>query len=130
MGASLAEDLRPDGVLLLQGSLGAGKTVLTQGIAAGLGLDPSQVQSPTFTLVREHHVAGQSLIHIDLYRLDPSEVETIGIWEILDSPGVKVVEWSERLPLAVHGAMEMSIERSSESEERVLTLSGDDGGAG
>ena len=55
IGARLASELEPDGVLLLTGDLGAGKTVLVQGLAAELGIDPREVQSPTFTVVREHH---------------------------------------------------------------------------
>ena len=104
LGEILASRLRPNGVLLLRGTLGVGKTVLTQGIARGLGIDPRQVQSPSFTLVREHSGKETSLIHIDLYRLDPGEVEGIGIWEILETPSVKVVEWSERLPLNIERA--------------------------
>ncbi len=122
LGELLATRLEPDGVLLLRGSLGAGKTVLAQGIAVGLGIDPKQVQSPSFTLVREHYAAGRKLIHIDLYRLDPSEVDAIGIWEILDSPGIKVVEWADRLPSPVELALEVEIGLGDRSEDRTLTL--------
>lgn len=122
LGAVLAARLQPDGVLLLRGALGVGKTVLAQGIARGLGIDPRQVQSPSFTLVREHFGGGARMIHIDLYRLDPSEVEAIGIWEILESPGVKIVEWSERLPVAPDRAIEVEIRLGDRDESRVLTL--------
>ena len=54
LGAGLAAELLPDGCLLLYGDLGAGKTVLAQGVAEGLGIDPREVQSPTFALLREH----------------------------------------------------------------------------
>jgi tRNA threonylcarbamoyladenosine biosynthesis protein TsaE len=122
LGEMLASRLRPDGVLLLRGALGVGKTILTQGIARGLGIDPQQVQSPSFTLVREHSGTGTSLIHIDLYRLDPAEVEGIGIWEILETPAVKVVEWSERLPLNIERALEVEIRVGNIETDRVLTL--------
>lgn len=98
LGAALAAELAPDGVLLLSGDLGAGKTVLARGIAAGLGIDPREVQSPTFTLIREHAGERGRLVHVDLYRLEPAEAEALGLDELLAGPGVKVVEWAERLP--------------------------------
>ncbi len=64
------------GCLLLYGDLGAGKTVLAQGVAEGLGIDPREVQSPTFALLREHELpggrGGPAGSHLDLYRLSPS----------------------------------------------------------
>jgi tRNA threonylcarbamoyladenosine biosynthesis protein TsaE len=110
LGAALAARLAPDGALLLSGALGAGKTVLAQGVAAGLGIDPAEVQSPTYTLVREHAGPGGRLVHIDLYRLAPAEVLALGAEELLAGPGVKVVEWAERLPFAVPGALWLVIE--------------------
>jgi len=98
LGKALAAELAPDGVLLLSGDLGAGKTVLARGIAAGLGIDPREVQSPTFTLIREHAGERGRLVHVDLYRLEPAEAEALGLDELLAGPGVKVVEWAERLP--------------------------------
>lgn len=98
IGKALAAELVPDGVLLLRGDLGAGKTVLAQGIAEGLGIDPLEVQSPTFTLVREHEGSVGRLVHFDLYRLEPRDAVALGFEEILAGPGVKVVEWAERLP--------------------------------
>ena len=120
LGETLARELFPDGILLLQGNLGIGKTVLAQGVARGLGIDPGQVQSPSFTLVRHHKGERADMIHIDLYRLEVGEVEGIGIWEILESPGVKVVEWSERLPLPVEQALRIVIRAGSAPHERVF----------
>ena len=97
LGAELAGSLRIGDVLMLHGDLGAGKTTLTQGIASGLGVE-GPVQSPTFTLVREHQGREMVLYHLDLYRLaDPDELENLGYEVYLDPPdGVSVIEWPER----------------------------------
>lgn len=115
LGCELAEELAPDGVLLLSGDMGTGKTVLTQGLASGLGIDPGEVQSPTFNLIREHRGSHGSLIHVDLYRLEPEQVEGLGLEELLAGPGVKVVEWAERLPFPVAGAWGLRLSRRSEA---------------
>lgn len=113
LGRRLAARLAPDGVLLLSGDLGAGKTVLTRGVAAGLGVPPEEVQSPTYTLVREHRApSGQRLVHLDLYRLEPEEAAELGLDEVLAAPGVKVVEWAERLGFAPPGALALELVRS------------------
>lgn len=104
-GAALAAGLAPDGILLLSGELGSGKTVLARGVARGLGIDPREVQSPTFNLIREHRGSGGSLVHVDLYRLEPEETAALGLEELLAGPGVKVVEWAERLPSAVSSSL-------------------------
>ena len=113
LGRELASELAPDGVLLLSGDLGTGKTVLTQGLAEGLGIDPREVQSPTFTLIREHEGPGGRLVHVDLYRLEPEETGALGIEELLAGPGIKVVEWAERLPFEVPGATWLRLLRTT-----------------
>jgi len=105
VGEELLPELLPDRTLLLLGDLAAGKTVLAQGIAAGLGVDPAEVQSPTYTLVREHRGPRGRLLHLDLYRLEPAQAAMLGLEEILAAPAVKVVEWAERLPLGVPAAL-------------------------
>ena len=100
IGQELAVGLRGGDVVLLSGDLGAGKTELTKGIAAGLGV-VDLVQSPTFALVDEHLAPalgpGGRLIHLDLYRLDPGELDGIGWDELMSSDDdVVVVEWAER----------------------------------
>jgi len=117
LGAALARELAPDGVLLLSGDLGAGKTVLARGVAEGLGIAAGEVQSPTYTLIREHRGIGERggrLVHVDLYRLDPGETEALGLEEMLAGPGVKVVEWAERLPFPVPGARALRLARRPE----------------
>lgn len=97
LGREIAATLRPGDVVLLHGDLGAGKTTLTQGVAAGLGIQ-GPIQSPTFTLVREHQGSDNRLYHLDLYRLDdPDELENIG-YEVYINPtdGITLIEWPER----------------------------------
>lgn len=97
LGRDLSTSLRPGDVVMLHGDLGAGKTTFTQGVAEGLGIS-GPVQSPTFTLVREHEGHTMRLYHLDLYRLDdPDELEDIGYEVFINSPdGVSMIEWPER----------------------------------
>lgn len=100
---ALAADLVAGDVVLLHGDLGAGKTVFVKGLAHGLGVDPADVTSPTFTLVHEYAGGRLPLIHLDLYRLDRAELDEVGLDPDLAARGVVVVEWAERLirrPLA------------------------------
>lgn len=95
LGALLGALLAPGDVVLLHGDLGAGKTALTQGIAAGLGV-PGTVNSPTFTILKEYF-GRLPLFHFDLYRIEsPDEVTTLGFEDYFDSDGVSVIEWAER----------------------------------
>jgi tRNA threonylcarbamoyladenosine biosynthesis protein TsaE len=99
LGVRIGRELRGGEVLLLNGSLGAGKTMLVKGIAHGLELDKEDVTSPSFTLVNPHK--GRLLLyHIDLYRLDEgaSAAHAVDLDEILtDENAVVVIEWAERM---------------------------------
>lgn len=119
LGERLVGELPPDGILLLSGSLGAGKTTLVQGVAAGLGLSPREVQSPSYTLIREHQGPRGRLVHVDLYRLTPGETEALGLDEVLAAPGVKVVEWPDRLPFPVPGSVHLRIRPLAGDRRRV-----------
>ena len=121
LGASFGDRLAPDGVLLLAGDLGAGKTVLTQGVAAGLGIDPREVVSPSFPLIREHEGSAGSLVHIDLYRLEPDDVSECAARFFLAGDGIKVVEWAERLPFAVPGAVCLELRRTGREDQRQIS---------
>ena len=97
--AQRADEMCGGELLALCGPLGAGKTHFTQGLARGLGIDPSAVTSPTFTLVNEYGGGRLPLFHFDFYRLESeSEVLAIGWEEYLDEPGVVVVEWANKFP--------------------------------
>jgi tRNA threonylcarbamoyladenosine biosynthesis protein TsaE len=105
LGARLGAQLRGGEILLLDGPLGAGKTVFVKGLASALGVDPEEVTSPSFTLVNPY-AAKLSLFHIDLYRLDEgvAAAHAVDLEELLtDERAVVVIEWAERLgnyPLA------------------------------
>ena len=120
LGRALAEERAPDGVLLLSGELGSGKTVLARGVAEALGIDPRRVQSPTFTLIVEHQGERGRLVHVDLYRLEFGEIGSLGLEELLAGPGVKVVEWAERLPWPVPGALRLVLSRLPGDEGREI----------
>lgn len=107
--AALAATLAAGDVVLLQGDLGAGKTVFVKGLAAGLGLDPDAVTSPTFTLVHEHRGGRLPLVHLDLYRIERIELDQVGFDAALAEMGVLVVEWAERLARPIAGAIRVAI---------------------
>jgi tRNA threonylcarbamoyladenosine biosynthesis protein TsaE len=95
----IGEALERSAIFLLQGDLGAGKTVFAKGIAAGLDIDPAEVNSPTFTLVNAHH-GRLKLYHLDLYRLagGTDEIYELGLSELISEPQtVVLIEWPERL---------------------------------
>jgi tRNA threonylcarbamoyladenosine biosynthesis protein TsaE len=99
LGVRIGGQLSGGEILLLNGSLGAGKTVLVKGIAHALGIDEEDVTSPSFTLVNPH--AGRLLLyHIDLYRLEEgaSAAHAVDLEEILsDEDAVIVIEWADRM---------------------------------
>ena len=96
-GRQLAATLQPGAVLALSGDLGAGKTCLVKGIAAGLGI-AHDVTSPTFTLIHEYGGGRCPLAHIDLYRLETLQAAVaIGIEDYLGGRGITVIKWAERI---------------------------------
>lgn len=118
-GRRAGERLRGREVFLLSGDLGAGKTVFAKGLAAGLGLDPSDVTSPSFTLINVHE-GRLRLYHVDLYRLDAGACFDLGLEEILEEESaVTVIEWAERLGFAPENAVEVSIEYLSDEGRRI-----------
>lgn len=99
LGRQAGAQLEGGETLLLDGPLGAGKTVFVKGLAAGLGLDPEEVTSPSFTLVNPYD-GRLTLFHIDLYRLEEgsSAANAVDLEELLsDEHAVIVIEWADRL---------------------------------
>lgn len=110
IGASLAARLHAGALVFLRGDLGAGKTAFVRGLAEGLGLDPGEVTSPTFTIVHEYRGGRLPLVHVDLYRLEVADLDDIGLDEALARDGVVAVEWAERLTRASANAIAVRIE--------------------
>ena len=98
IGKKLGRLLQQPTLVLLQGDLGAGKTVFARGVARGLGVDPQiPITSPTFTLMN-HYRGRLDLYHFDLYRLsDPDELIELGFDDYAFGSGVALVEWPEKL---------------------------------
>ena len=98
IGKRIARHLRQGDIICLCGNLGAGKTVLTKGIAEGLGISRGKVISPSFVLIRQHTQGALPLYHFDLYRLNqPQDILALGYEEYLYNEGVAVIEWADKL---------------------------------
>jgi tRNA threonylcarbamoyladenosine biosynthesis protein TsaE len=121
-GAKLATVLRAGDLVVLTGPLGAGKTVLVQGIAAGLGVR-GPVLSPTFVIARVHRGGRLPLVHVDTYRLGSiEEVDDLDLdVDLTDS--VLVVEWgSGKVEQLADAHLDIELARAPDSEPRTLTL--------
>jgi len=109
--ATVAADLArrlPDGtVVLLEGGLGAGKTAFVRGFVEGVGVDPDEVTSPTFTVIQEY--GGGCVYHVDLYRLGPGEADDLGLEELPEYGAFVCIEWADRLTEPISGAVSVQI---------------------
>ena len=139
IGTRLARELRRGSVIHLFGDLGAGKTAFVRGLAIGLGLDPDEVSSPTFTLIQEYRVGSDAggrgtggsdtggdasggapltLFHVDLYRLAGAEVTDLDL-DAIGADGIMAIEWADRLPHADTRAIAVRIEDAGGDDRRV-----------
>jgi tRNA threonylcarbamoyladenosine biosynthesis protein TsaE len=119
LGERLAAELPAKAAVFLIGNLGAGKTTLAKGIVKGLGAaEPSEVSSPTFTLIHEY---SPGVYHVDLYRLDtPQQVATLGLDEIFDRRAVVLVEWGEKfLDLMPEERIEIRLRATAENSREI-----------
>jgi len=128
LGRRIALVLRQGDVVLLSGVLGAGKTVLAQGIGAGLGVT-SGVISPTFVLARVHREGRLPLVHVDAYRLGGlAELDDLDLDSDVDE-SVTVVEWGEGMADRLAGEhLQVVLDRSSLDERRTAVLRADGAG--
>jgi tRNA threonylcarbamoyladenosine biosynthesis protein TsaE len=128
LGTRLGELLFPGAVLALVGELGSGKTMLTKGLARGLGVQEYQrVCSPTF-MIKQEYVGRLPIHHYDAYRLGGSdELGALGFEEDLFSGGVAVVEWADLVPTLIPGtALQITLEHGAgDSAARVVDNNAD-----
>jgi len=123
LGKRIASHLVSGSVVALQGNLGSGKTCLTKGIALGLGITDN-ITSPTYTIINEY-LSTPCFYHIDAYRLNnEKEFEQTGGLEIINSDGICIIEWSERiLKLLPEKTIFVSLEITG-SSSRLLRIKG------
>lgn len=124
-GERLAEHLVPGDVLALSGDLGSGKTHFTKGVAGAFGVDHDVVNSPTFVLLQQYE-GRLNVFHFDTYRLgDASEFEDIGGLEVLESGGVILIEWPERVEeLLPERTVWIRFEQTSEQTRSICVCAG------
>jgi tRNA threonylcarbamoyladenosine biosynthesis protein TsaE len=115
----LAARLGPGDTVLLSGDLGAGKTAFVRGLAEGLGIDPGEVSSPTFTLVHEYRGGRLTLYHADLYRLERAATDDLGLEQLGASDGVLAIEWPDRLTHAIPGSLRVTIDILDDDTRRI-----------
>lgn len=97
LGEKIGSLLKSGDVIAMTGTLAAGKTTITKGIAKALGIT-DVVTSPTFCLISEYEGTKMPLYHMDVYRLDgPEDFINLGVEDMLDGDGVCIVEWSEKV---------------------------------
>lgn len=113
-----ARTLRPGDVVLLNGEMGAGKTVFAKGVAKGLGIE-EEVTSPTYAYMNDY---GGKLYHYDCYRIDAPRAEALGLADYFYGDGVCLIEWAENIEsILPEGCKEVNIRKLSETE-REITL--------
>ena len=120
----LAATLKAGDVVLLSGNLGAGKTAFVRGLASGLGIDPEEVSSPTFTLVHEYRGGRLRLFHADLYRLGTAAAEDLGLDELGIRDGVLAIEWPDRLGHGFRDSIDVQIDVVDETSRRISVRGG------
>lgn len=122
LARALSSLVAPGDLILLAGELGAGKTAFAQGFGAGLGVE-EQITSPTFTLAR-HYEGRLVLHHVDVYRLERlSELQDVGIAELLDSGGVLLIEWGDAIaPALPADYLEIRLTYGEGDDDRALEL--------
>lgn len=121
MGRQLARELEPPALVLVYGDVGAGKTTLVKGIVSGLGLAAEEeVTSPSFVFVHAFG-DGARLYHVDLYRAEgTTELDSLGLDDLLAEKAIVVVEWAERLRLAgLQPSARIRLEVVSDEQRRI-----------
>ena len=128
LARAVTAELRPGSVVLLSGELGAGKTTFTKALAEAVGVE-EEVTSPTFTIMRPYEAqfsfGPASLLHLDAYRLGgPEPFDDLGLFELLDSGAVAVIEWGDLVAVAFPEALMIEF-TLLEDDTRTAALTGD-----
>ncbi len=121
LGRRLAPRFAGGSVVALYGDLGSGKTVLTKGICAGLGVNEHEVTSPTFSLINEYQGSQIPVYHVDTYRLESlKEFMALGYEDYFFADGVTIVEWADRVePLIPADAVRIMLKHVSHDTRRI-----------
>jgi tRNA threonylcarbamoyladenosine biosynthesis protein TsaE len=121
-GVEIGKRLAGNETIALFGELGAGKTTLVKGIVSGLGIK-KRVKSPSFVMITEYTEGKKKVYHIDLYRIKgEEEAEGIGLFDYLAAPGVKIIEWAEKVEgFLPKGTLRITLKICS-AEKREITL--------
>lgn len=124
LGQKLASLIKAGDVITLTGDLGAGKTLLVQGIASALGIDIADVTSPTYTILNVYDARVLPIYHFDLYRLEEAEaLYDVGFDEYINGEGLSLVEWADKFPTSMpEELLQIKIERGVDQSERLLTI--------
>lgn len=122
LGTKIGALLTPGDVIAMTGTLAAGKTTITKGIAQSLGVTEN-ITSPTFCLISEYEGSKMPLYHMDVYRLDGAEdFVNLGVDDMLYGNGVCIIEWSEKIQSEIPAkAIRLDIQATG-SEERTITI--------
>ena len=123
-GEVLGRSLRAGEVVLLYGDLGAGKTAFVRGMARGLGANPDDVTSPTFTIVQEYAGPSATLYHVDLYRLEGPEIDDLGLEDLVSGDGIVAIEWAERWSGRPDDVTEVRIRDAGDERRSIAILRG------
>ena len=125
VGRKIGMNAKPGQIYTLTGDLGVGKTVFTQGVAAGLGIT-EPVNSPTFTIIQEYEDGRLPFYHFDVYRIgDLEEMEEIGYDDYFFRQGICLIEWAELIEeILPEKRIEVTIEKDLEKgfEYRKITI--------
>ena len=125
VGRTIGMNAKPGQIYTLTGDLGVGKTVFTQGVAAGLGIT-EPVNSPTFTIIQEYEDGRLPFYHFDVYRIgDLEEMEEIGYDDYFFGQGICLIEWAELIEeILPEKRIEVTIEKDLEKgfEYRKITI--------
>lgn len=126
IASEYASGLKSGDVIFFRGDLGAGKTAFVRGLAAGLGIAPETVSSPTFTFVKEYRGGRVPLAHFDMYRVGSADdLYSIGFFDYLETDAVIAVEWSENIEaFADVPHVTVTISRGESEDQRIITIEG------